>query len=231
MRAEHADGLGYLRIASFDPPGPDPAAALRALDTALDALGDPPLLILDLQGNTGGRVDLAARVAERFLQERVLWGRRLGPGTRRGGELWLEPRPPLLRGRLAILVDASTASAAELLAEVLQRSRGALLAGETTLGAQGVVRDEELPDGSVLSLTWGGLDLPGERDFQRRGLQPDLPVPLDLELARRRGLGTAVAAARGERLQAAVRALGGTLPPEAAAWPDRLVATRRTGAP
>jgi hypothetical protein len=119
-----------------------------------------------------------------------------------------QPRPNAYTGRVVVLVNAETASAAEWMACVLQLERGAVLVGERTAGADAGVEHRTGPDGSVLS--YGRWPLTGRdgKDFQGVGIEPDVAVPLTLDSVEQHGYMRAQFMVREERLRRALGILG-----------------------
>jgi len=107
----------------------------RDIDRAIGKADDFPALILDLRGNSGG----AERELLRLLGAFTDHPDTIGMLQRRDERvpLVVTPRPPF-SGKLVVLVDSRSASAAEIFAAVIQmRERGAVL-GDRTWG--GVMR-------------------------------------------------------------------------------------------
>lgn len=165
-----------------------------ALVEAVDPLVERGVrtLILDLRGNLGGRFREATRVADLFLPDGTVLARReLRRGeppedvTATGPERW-----PALR--LAVLVDANTASAAEVVAGALQVHGRARLFGTPTYGKNAAQELFDVGDGTMLRLTTGRWLLPtGEPLALHQGLRPDQlvpPRPADPDRARWRAL-------------------------------------------
>ena len=73
-----------------------------------------------------------------------------------------------------MLVNAETASAAEIVAGALKDLKRAILVGEITFG-KGVVQTETaLPDGSAIRLTTAKYYTPDKQEIQGRGIVPDI---------------------------------------------------------
>ncbi len=172
--------FGYLRIDSFVD-GNTCAEAGRGLRRVLK----PALngIVLDLRNNSGGLMDQAACVADLFLPpgEVVLQiknveapenARRLRTRHRQ----WTEVP-------LVTLVNAATASAAEMLAGALQDHGRSLVAGERTFG-KGTVQTARPWRGSAAVLemyTAARYYRPSGRGVQLVGIEPDLPIPLPVD--------------------------------------------------
>ncbi|MGC8780939.1 MAG: S41 family peptidase, partial [Anaerolineae bacterium] len=166
-----ADHIGYVKIAIF---GERTDQELQAGLNELAAQG-VNRLVLDLRGNGGGLVETAVDVAGRFLRDGVLLYE-----VRRGGqERFYEVKrvsSPAHSWPLAVLVDAGTASAAEIVAAALQdRGRGTLI-GEKTYGKGSVQEVHELADGSSLHVTVARWLTPARHQIDKVGLTPDVPV-------------------------------------------------------
>jgi len=155
--------MGYVQITHFQETTP------QEVDDAFFALSKSGMksLILDLRGNPGGLVDAAIDVARRFLTSGVItssenFDPRLSTVYQaRNAAAWTIP--------LAVLVDADTASAAEVLAGALKDNARARLLGQPTFGkgsSQGLIR---LPD-AIGGLPTGGLRLTIARFFSPKGL-------------------------------------------------------------
>jgi carboxyl-terminal processing protease len=165
------DSTGYLALIDFA------SGAAQDVEDAVRRLGGSGAtrLVLDLRGNPGGTVDAAVGVASLFLPRFAVVFRTRGraPGrdesyaTRREG-----PFPDL---PMIVLVDATTASAAEALAASLQDHDRALVVGERTFGKALVQSPFTLPSGDVVWLTVGWVLSPSGRVIQRRyaGLSPE----------------------------------------------------------
>jgi carboxyl-terminal processing protease len=138
-------------------------------------------VVLDLRGNGGGSTDGAIDALGLFMP-----GASLFPRKRRDGSLETDraPEPPSVdrwRGPVAALVDADTASAAEMIAGALASYRRGPIVGSTTFGkgcAQEYLDDEARA--GVLRLTTLLYCLPDGTAVQRVGLTPTLRFPFSV---------------------------------------------------
>jgi len=163
-----ADGIGYVRLTSFAEKTDE---QLRA---KLAELGNLRALVLDLRGNTGGLLSSAGDVASRFVGSGVLLYTRDQSGVEEKVEF---SGVRAFAGRLIVLVDEQTASAAEILAGALQDYGVARVVGVRTYG-KGVVQ-QIYPLGSgdaYLKITVEEYLTPKHRQVNGRGIQPDLVV-------------------------------------------------------
>jgi carboxyl-terminal processing protease len=180
-------GIGYACVAAFQ---------RRTADELDEALADlaqaAPLrgLVLDLRGNSGGLLESAVALANRFLRS----GNLVSLRRRNGTEVRRYDADPALATHgelpLALLVDGRSASSSEVVAGALQDHRRATLVGTRTFGkgvVQSIYRWEDLD--FRLKLTTSHYYTPSGRSIEGRlrragdgdepgGLQPDEPVPM-----------------------------------------------------
>jgi C-terminal processing protease CtpA/Prc len=165
-------GRGYLRLAFF---------GRRTLKDVRQALRDffPPLcaLTIDLRDNAGGNFEQALRLAELFLP----LGAPLALYEGREGRalLYATGTAAPRRERLTLLINARTASSAELFAGVLRWHHRAELVGAPTTGKRTVQQVVRLDQAHLLFLTTGRFLAPDGSPFGVHGLMPDRPYEGD----------------------------------------------------
>lgn len=166
-------GVGYVRVRGFlESTRQDLQRALREV-TAQGVKG----LILDLRNNPGGLLRQAVEVADTFLKRDSLIV------STRGRRPDQSQRYPDRRGSpyeevpLVVLVNAGSASAAEIVTGALQDHRRALILGRRTFGKGSVQSLIPLSDGSGLRLTTSHYFTPNGREIQEKGILPDVLVP------------------------------------------------------
>ena len=131
-------------------------------------------IILDLRGNPGGLLDEAVEVASAFLDGGtvVSYEQRGQPLRRLQATPGGDTTTPL-----AVLVDHSSASAAEVVAAALQERGRAVIVGQRTHGKGSVQQPIRLPDGSALEITVGRYITPDGSMIDGNGIEPDILVP------------------------------------------------------
>jgi carboxyl-terminal processing protease len=161
-------GVGYVAISRFqEATNADTLAALKALE----ATGNLKGLVLDLRGDPGGLLDQAVLVADLFLEAGTIV-------TMRGRQGEVEEHVAHKAGTwtgfpIVVLVDAGSASAAEILAGALQDQKRATLVGTQTYGKGSVQTFFDLDDGSGLKLTTARYYTPSGKSLEGKGITPD----------------------------------------------------------
>lgn len=146
------------------------------LAAVLDGLSPVRAVVLDVRGNPGGRLDEAAAAVDQFVRAGTIV-RTDGRAPGATGRIEARDQPTDRDVPVVVLVDGTTASAAEILAGALRELRGATLVGERTYGKGTVQTVSTYEDGSALKLTTGRYFLPnGDPVPDQVGLQPDVPV-------------------------------------------------------
>ena len=156
-------GIGLVRFGSFGASTHDEVTdAIRHLQKQ-----GMHTLILDLQGNGGGYLNAAAELASEFLPkgEMIVYTRgrhgiNMGEFRSTGGGLFTE-------GRIIVLVDEYSASAAEILAGAIQDHDRGTIVGRRTFGKGLVQRPIDLEDGSMIRLTIARYYTPSGRCIQK----------------------------------------------------------------
>jgi carboxyl-terminal processing protease len=168
---EGQPGIGLIAISRFS--DKTPKEVLRAADE-LRANG-AERFVLDLRGNGGGILESAVEVASHFLDGGVVMYE-----TQRSAPEKVFTAPAssdlLTTAPLAVLVNHSTASAAEIVAGALLDRGRAPLIGQTTFGKGSVQLVFELSDQSSLHVTAHLWYTPAHRELDKRGLPPSIPV-------------------------------------------------------
>lgn len=165
------NGIGIIRISHFQRTTP------QEFDSALLRLRSEGMrvLVLDLRGNPGGSFPAAVQISERFLDAGVIVSTQ---GQLQGlTKTFAAQSQPLFDGPVVTLIDADTASAAEILAGALRHHSRAVLVGQATFGKDSIQRLMHLSDGAAIRLTLARFFLPGGKAFSGVGVEPHITEP------------------------------------------------------
>jgi len=131
-------------------------------------------IVLDLRDNPGGLLNVAVDVASKFLRE----GTVVSYSRKNQSEVILESTNQSKDSSpMTVLINRSTASAAEVIAGALQDRNRAVIIGEKSYGKGTVQEIIDLVDGSKLEITIGKYRTPNGRVIDQVGISPDLLVP------------------------------------------------------
>lgn len=124
-------------------------------------------LILDLQGNPGGYMNVAIEMADDFLKagQKIVYTK--GKDKRLNTDATSTNRGDFENGPLIVLVNEGSASASEILAGALQDNDRAFIVGRRTFGKGLVQHPFDLSDGSELRLTISRYYTPSGRSIQK----------------------------------------------------------------
>jgi carboxyl-terminal processing protease len=167
--------VGYLRITQFNEPT---AADLSKRLDELEAQG-MQALIIDLRYNPGGLLNSAVDVCGQFLPPHTVVVSTEGRMPSQKRYYWTSdtgkehPDYPI-----AILINGSSASGAEIVAGALKDLGRAILVGETTFGKGSVQSVMQLPDGSALRLTTAKYYTPSHQVIHEHGVTPNIHATL-----------------------------------------------------
>ena len=163
-------GFGYVRISSFQ------AATAVDFVKAVDALQkDASLrgLLIDLRSNPGGLLVGAVQIADELLDKGGIVSTK---GRAMIGDSRFDATPgDRLKGApVVLLVDAGSASAAEVLAGALRDNQRAKVVGSRTFGKGSVQTLLPLDNGDSVKLTTARYYTPSGHSIQALGIVPDV---------------------------------------------------------
>jgi len=163
-------GYGYIRISAFQA---DTGAAFQQQLDALQAKGALKGLVLDLRSNPGGLLNAAVQVADELLDKGVIVTTR-GRIAVSDSEFDATPGDRMHGKPVVVLVDAGSASAAEVLAGALRDNDRARVVGSRTFGKGSVQTVLPLDNGDSVKLTTARYYTPSGKSIQASGIVPDV---------------------------------------------------------
>ena len=160
--------IGYVRVSAFNNATPE------AFEKAVDSLQTDDSvtgLIFDLRGNGGGLLTSVAQMLDYLLPEGNLVSK-----TDKSGETTVlyTSDADCVSLPMIVLVNGSTASAAELFACDLQEYGAATIVGTTTFGKGVMQTTYSLSDGSALTLTTDYYNPSSGKNYNGIGVIPDI---------------------------------------------------------
>jgi len=173
--------VGYVRVTQFNTT--TVAELLKAL-ADLEKRG-MQALVLDLRDNPGGLLESAVEVASQFLPPNSMVVSTEGRVASQN-RIYRTPENAVQRPGypMAVVVNAGSASAAEILAGALKDLRRAVIVGETTFGKGSVQSVIPLADGTAIRLTTARYFTPSRQLIHENGIQPTIRATLSAEQSR-----------------------------------------------
>lgn len=155
-------GIGYIRVTQFE------AATGRQIHDAIEKLGGQNLkgLVLDLRDNPGGLLPAALQTASFFLKPGQVILSAKGRNVPETVEKVPDDNKPYTFP-LSVMVNAKTASAAEIVSGALQDHDRAVIVGESTFGKGLVQSVYPLAEKTGLALTTALYYIPSGRSIQK----------------------------------------------------------------
>jgi carboxyl-terminal processing protease len=174
MRSIKAQNLGsgylYARVSNFN------QKTTKDLRDALDQRDKWEGIVLDLRNNPGGLLDQAVSMADVFLNEgKIVYTK--GRVERAQMSFSAESQKNDIKAPIVVLVNAGTASAAEIVAGALQDHKRALVVGQQSFGKGSVQTIIPLRKNTGIKLTTARYYTPDGNSIQAQGIIPDISVP------------------------------------------------------
>lgn len=162
--------FGYIRLNHFQ------EKSLREVKGALqklEAKGKLSGLVLDLRNNPGGLLDEAVEITNLFVDEGVIVST-IGKEKDDKDVKYAKSGIARTDFPMVVLVNGSSASAAEIVAGALKDHKRALVAGSRTFGKGSVQTVIPLGDDIGLKLTIARYYTPNGTSIQAKGIEPDI---------------------------------------------------------
>ncbi|MGM9646190.1 MAG: S41 family peptidase [Eubacteriales bacterium] len=167
--------IGIIRITEFNDAVPS------QFKSAVESLlaGGAESLVFDMRYNPGGTLSSVVKVLDYLLPEGVIATIEDSAGTVVDK---FESDSNSIDVPMAVLVNGSTASAAELFTCALKDYGKAVVVGEKTYGKGTMQMITMLSDGSGLRISTNMYNPPKSENYEGKGITPDVIVELDESL-------------------------------------------------
>ena len=166
--------IGYIKITSFMS-GTTPNEFIEALNNTKDT----DSLIIDLRGNTGGLLDNAVFIADRFINQGTIVDIIYRNGYKK--TIKAKDEGESLDKPVVVLVNGISASASEILSGALRDANKATLVGNKTFGKGLVQKVVPLPNSTGVNVTIARYLTPNGTDINKLGIKPDIEIGNDID--------------------------------------------------
>ncbi|MBS1149340.1 MAG: carboxyl-terminal protease, partial [Myxococcaceae bacterium] len=174
-----SQNVGYVRLKNFQGNTTRHLQqALGELDASAREKGSPGGirgLVLDMRGNPGGLLDQAIQVSDLFVSQGTIvatvgFSDKLREEKKAHADEGDDVYP------IAVLLNAGSASASEIVAGALKNLNRAVIIGRQSFGKGSVQVLYDFPDDSALKLTIAKYLTPGDVSIQEVGITPDIEL-------------------------------------------------------
>lgn len=165
------NSVAYIKISNFNTDTPDAfSEALKMAEE--DGAGK---IILDLRNNPGGESEATRKIADELLEDCVIYY----SVDKNGKKEYVRAKSGSCDLPMAVLVNGSSASAAELLTGALKDNGRAYIIGEKTYG-KGVIQGlYNITDSTAVKFTVAEYYTPNNVKVNGVGITPDYEVELN----------------------------------------------------
>lgn len=165
----------FIRLTQFQKDAGDlVASALKRLKGQASNNGGVKGIILDLRQNPGGLLDEAVNVSSIFLKSGVVVSTEERNPQNKEFRYVKQSGYKDLETPMIILINASSASASEIVAGALQDHKRAIIMGARSFGKGSVQTVIKVDDESGIKITMAQYMTPNNRKIQAIGIEPDI---------------------------------------------------------
>ncbi len=163
--------IGYIKFNFFA------ASVIDKFCGAISQFKDKKALVIDLRGNLGGSIGVMLSLGG-LLTDKEL---RLGTAIYKVGkeDLLISPHIKNFKGKIVVLTDGLSYSAAEIFAAALQENSRAIVVGDRSAGEALPAATKILPTGAVFLFPIANFQTPNGNLLEGKGVEPDTLVSLD----------------------------------------------------
>lgn len=165
------ENIGYIKFNFFAFP------VLNKFCSAVSDLKSKDAIIIDMRGNSGGAFGVLLGISG-LLTDKILT---VGTQISKNGKnpLLIRPMMKNFKGKIIILVDGQSISAAEIFAAAMQENGRAVVIGEKSAGEALPSYTKILPTGAIFLYPIANFQTPKGKFLEGKGVEPDFQIPLN----------------------------------------------------
>jgi carboxyl-terminal processing protease len=162
------DDTGYVHFNMFAIP------AVEGMCRALTDFKDKKAMIIDLRGNIGGSIGALIGIAGLLIDKPVILGTQIYKSSREN--VMVSPQGRKYNGKLIVLMDSMSHSAAEIFASGLQENGRVKVVGEKSAGEALPSTTMMLATGAMFMYPFANFQTPEGNVIEGIGVQPDIKI-------------------------------------------------------
>lgn len=175
VEVTYENNIAIVELSRFGDPTNDLWDTIAAEVLRKRQAGQLKGMIIDVRGNPGGYLQSAIHIASDFVPENTLIVKQ--EYADREPDLYNSTKEGKLKGiPVVMLMNAGSASAAEIVGGALRDVIGAKIVGENSFGKGTVQTAEDLTGGAGIHITISKWILPKGSWINETGIKPDYPV-------------------------------------------------------
>lgn len=132
-------------------------------------------VLIDLRNNPGGLLSSAVETADLFLTQGLIVSTK---SRSEGNQSFRAVGEEAFKQKLGIMINAKSASAAEVLTAALKQHYRAIVIGEKSYGKGVVQKILPVKNGDAISLTVANYYTPDGQQLEGKGIEPNLTYPI-----------------------------------------------------
>ena len=164
-------GIGYIKVTTL---AEGKTAEVKTALTELTSKGAQKIL-LDLRGSANGDIKEGVALANLFIGSGTL-AKIIGKGGKEAQSFDADSKKVAFNGPLTVIIDRSTAGAAEIIAAAVRDHKRGELVGERTFGAGSEQQSFPLSDGGALLITTAKYASSSGKPFMEEPVHPTVKV-------------------------------------------------------
>lgn len=156
------------------------AFALKTVEkfcAAVSQFKNKKALIIDVRGNSGGNFGALFGITSLLIDRGFIIGTEINKFGKEAR--FVQPQVKNYKGRLVVLTDAQSFSAAEVFAAGLQENDRATIIGESSAGSALPALTMPLPTGAVFLYPVANFETPKGNLLEGSGVKPNIKIALD----------------------------------------------------
>jgi carboxyl-terminal processing protease len=163
-----SDDTGYVRFNMFA------IGAVEGMCRALSEFKNKKAVIVDLRGNIGGSIGALMGITSMLIDRPVILGTQIYKNSRES--VLVMPQGRKYNGKLIVLIDSMSHSAAEIFASGLQENGRLKVVGEKSAGEALPSTTLMLATGALFMYPFANFQTPDGNFIEGVGVQPDVKV-------------------------------------------------------